>query len=40
VGSQKWTSVLITSIFAVIVSYVVFIVILNVELPPGFLGRI
>ena len=40
VGSQKWTSVLIASIFAVIVSYVVFIVVLKVELPPGFLGRI
>ena len=40
VGSQKWTSVLIASIFAVVMSYVLFIVILNVELPPGFLGRI
>ena len=40
VGSQKWTSVLIASIFTVAISYVVFIVILKVEMPPGFLGRI
>ena len=39
VGSQKWSYSLIASISTVVISYVVFIVILKVELPAGFLGR-
>jgi putative tricarboxylic transport membrane protein len=39
VGSQKWPRVLIASISTVVISYLVFIVILKVELPAGFLGR-
>jgi putative tricarboxylic transport membrane protein len=39
VGSQKWPRVLIASISTVVISYFVFIVILKVELPAGFLGR-
>jgi putative tricarboxylic transport membrane protein len=39
VGSQKWSRVLIASISTVVISYLLFIVILKVELPAGFLGR-
>jgi hypothetical protein len=39
VGSQKWSYSLIASVSTVVVSYLVFIVILKVELPAGFLGR-
>lgn len=39
VGSQKWSHALIASVPTVVVSYLVFIVILKVELPAGFLGR-
>lgn len=40
VDSQKWFSVLIASILTVIITYFLFVVILKVELPSGFLGRI
>lgn len=39
VGSQKWSYSLIASVSTAVVSYLVFIVILKVELPAGFLGR-
>lgn len=40
VGSQKWSSVLVSSILTVLFTYLVFVIILKVELPYGFLGRV
>jgi putative tricarboxylic transport membrane protein len=40
VGSQKWHYVLVSSLLTVFVTYLVFVIILKVELPHGILGRI
>jgi len=37
IESQKWSLVLILSLVTVIVTYLLFGVILKVELPPGFI---
>ena len=37
IGSQKWYSALLTSVFVVVVVFLIFVVFLQVELPTGFL---
>ena len=37
VDSQRWTTVLVLSVLTVISTYFLFVVVLNVQLPPGFL---